>query len=70
MSRSDFVRSAASTCFGRSSVAGACDAWKSEGTPSGRRTHPSDATMSTLSRSETGPSSSTFPWFTRSRVNR
>eukprot|EP00965_Chrysotila_dentata_P236157 6201161-Pleurochrysis_carterae.AAC.3 len=34
--RATFVRRAASTCLGRSSEAGACDAWKDEGTPSGR----------------------------------
>eukprot|EP00965_Chrysotila_dentata_P004931 161635-Pleurochrysis_carterae.AAC.1 len=73
-SLSDLVRSASSTSLGRSSDAGARDAWKDRGTPSGRyvdtkcamyfsclRTTESSVTaISTFSRSDTGPSSSTF----------
>eukprot|EP00965_Chrysotila_dentata_P142970 4724539-Pleurochrysis_carterae.AAC.2 len=44
IARSAFVRRAASTLFGRSSEAGACDTWKDEGTPpSGRYVSTSDS---------------------------
>eukprot|EP00965_Chrysotila_dentata_P183355 6054697-Pleurochrysis_carterae.AAC.2 len=44
---------------GRSSPAGAWFLWKAVGTPSGS-TQSASVVMSTLSRSDTGPSSSTF----------
>eukprot|EP00965_Chrysotila_dentata_P086950 2870258-Pleurochrysis_carterae.AAC.1 len=83
ISRFALVESAASTCLGRSSEAGAWFTWNVEGTPSGkydstrdsmylrcdRRTHPWSTAMSTFSKSETGPSSSTFQRCARSWVN-
>eukprot|EP00965_Chrysotila_dentata_P246127 6206974-Pleurochrysis_carterae.AAC.1 len=53
---------------GRSSAAGAWVLWKESGTPSGRVTQSSAVEMSTLSRSEIGPSSSTFHRDARSEV--
>eukprot|EP00965_Chrysotila_dentata_P109727 3626009-Pleurochrysis_carterae.AAC.1 len=75
MARSGLVRNASSTRAGRSSAAGACVLWKESGIPSGkyvltRVTHPSAVMMSTFSRSETGPSSSTFQREARSDVKR
>eukprot|EP00965_Chrysotila_dentata_P094195 3114309-Pleurochrysis_carterae.AAC.1 len=74
MSRSPLVRKASLTSVGSSSDAGACVLWKDKGTPSGRYvstrwsmyfscvsvTWLESEVMSTLRRSEIGPSSSTF----------
>eukprot|EP00965_Chrysotila_dentata_P086625 2860037-Pleurochrysis_carterae.AAC.1 len=84
MTRSGLVRSASSTKAGRSSEAGAWVLWKESGMPSGkyvftrwemyfsclRVTQPSAAEMSTFSKSEIGPSSSTFQREARSEVKR
>eukprot|EP00965_Chrysotila_dentata_P181314 5984716-Pleurochrysis_carterae.AAC.1 len=61
MMRSGLVRNASSTKAGRSSAAGACVLWKESGTLSGKYV---------LTRSETGPSSSTFQREARSDVKR
>eukprot|EP00965_Chrysotila_dentata_P142508 4711025-Pleurochrysis_carterae.AAC.1 len=60
ISRSLLVRNVCSTSLGKSSEAGARDAWQDRGTPSGRMTEASVTAMSTFSKSETGPSSSRF----------
>eukprot|EP00965_Chrysotila_dentata_P015885 525574-Pleurochrysis_carterae.AAC.1 len=63
MVRCCFVASADSTSTGRSSLAGACVAWKVVGTPSGKYV------WTRLSMSETGPSSSTYQRCARAVVN-
>eukprot|EP00965_Chrysotila_dentata_P007844 256089-Pleurochrysis_carterae.AAC.1 len=74
MARLGLVSSACSTSLGRVSDAGARVLWKAIGTPSGRyvetrcamyfsclsSTQSACVVMSTLSRSDTGPSTSTF----------
>eukprot|EP00965_Chrysotila_dentata_P004992 163714-Pleurochrysis_carterae.AAC.1 len=79
----DLASRAASTRRGRSSAAGVWFLWKVDGTPSGRyvsiscamyfscfsSTQSASVVMSTLRRSETGPSSSTFHRDERAEVN-
>eukprot|EP00965_Chrysotila_dentata_P032297 1076539-Pleurochrysis_carterae.AAC.1 len=74
---------ACSTCRGRSLEAGACDGWTLAGTPPGRKvstmccmyeacesvTWRAERWISTLSKSDTGPSSSTFHRADNASVN-
>eukprot|EP00965_Chrysotila_dentata_P016981 563780-Pleurochrysis_carterae.AAC.1 len=83
MVREGLLRSASSTSLGSVSDAGVRVLWKESGTPSGRYvvtrcamylssfriTQDSSVVMSTLIRSETGPSSSTFQRRVRASTN-